>query len=201
MIVDILNDQGVDLHLDTVVIEMGDVNERSAKNFSRLVDAAHHTGQPFIPLVINSAGGELYSLMAIIDTIGASKLPFITVVEGKAMSCGAVLFTFGEKRFIGPNATLMLHDAILIGGDSPSKTHEVTATAEELARLNAIIWEMMEKNTGNRKKALWNRVHKNGRADLFLDAKQALECKLATNIGIPRWQIQVKVNHGLVFPE
>ena len=73
---------------------------------------AHSTGQKVIPVVIDSYGGQVYSLMSMIAAIESAELPVATIVEGKAMSCGAVLLSFGEQgmRFADPHATVMIHD-------------------------------------------------------------------------------------------
>ena len=61
---------------------------------------------------VSPVTGEVYSLMAMISVIKHAEIPVATIVEGKAMSCGAILFSFGEegKRFMCPHATLMIHD-------------------------------------------------------------------------------------------
>jgi ATP-dependent protease ClpP protease subunit len=35
--------------------------------------------------------------MSMISAIKDAELPVATIVEGKAMSCGAILFSFGEE--------------------------------------------------------------------------------------------------------
>ena len=52
--------------------------------------------------------------MTMISAIKNSEIPVATIVEGKAMSCGAVLLTFGEDgmRFADPDATVMIHDVL-----------------------------------------------------------------------------------------
>ena len=87
-------------------------DEKSAQEFSEKMSDAHNTGQPVIPIVIDSYGGQVYALMTMISAIKHSEVPIATIVEGKAMSCGAVLFTFGETgmRYMDPDATLMIHD-------------------------------------------------------------------------------------------
>ena len=61
-----------------------------------------------------------------ISSIKTSKIPVATIVQGKAMSCGAILFSFGEegRRFMDPNATLMIHD---VSSGQLGKVEEVTS--------------------------------------------------------------------------
>jgi membrane-bound ClpP family serine protease len=79
-----------ELRKKPVVIRVNKFNEESAKNFNQSVSLAHNTGQPVIPVIIDSYGGEVYSLMSMISAIKASEVPIATIVEGKAMSCGAI---------------------------------------------------------------------------------------------------------------
>ena len=80
-----------------VIIRVNKFDEAAAKDFASRMAAAHSTGQKVIPVIIDSYGGQVYSLMSMIAQIRASELPVATIVEGKAMSCGAVLLSFGEQ--------------------------------------------------------------------------------------------------------
>ena len=101
-----------ELRKNPVIIRVNKFDEQSAKDFSVSIGSAHNTGQKVIPVVIDSYGGQVYSLMAMIASIKSSEIPIATIVEGKAMSCGAILFSFGEDglRFMDRDATLMIHD-------------------------------------------------------------------------------------------
>ncbi|MAG25530.1 hypothetical protein CMI47_08120, partial [Candidatus Pacearchaeota archaeon] len=97
----------VDLRHNPIIIRVNKFDEKSAKEFQESVAQAHNTGQKVIPVTIDSFGGQVYSLMAMISAIKHAELPVATIVEGKAMSCGAILFSFGEQgmRFMDPDAT------------------------------------------------------------------------------------------------
>ena len=95
-----------------VVIRVRSFTEAAAKEFSNLVTKAQNTGQPVLPVIIDSYGGQVYSLMSMISDIKHSKIPVATIVQGKAMSCGAILSSFGAegKRYMDPDSTVMIHD-------------------------------------------------------------------------------------------
>ena len=95
-----------------VVIRVRKFTEDAAKEFSELMRKAHTTGQPVIPIIIDSYGGQVYSLMSMISDIQHSRIPVATIVQGKAMSCGAILFSFGVDgmRYMDPDATVRIHD-------------------------------------------------------------------------------------------
>ena len=75
----------VELKKSPIIIRVNDFNEDAAKKFQGEIAAAHNTGQKVIPVVIDSYGGEVYSLMSMISAIKNSELPIATIVEGKAM--------------------------------------------------------------------------------------------------------------------
>jgi ATP-dependent Clp protease protease subunit len=64
-----------------------------------------------IKLIINSFGGELYSGLALVDTIDNSLTPVHTICHGSAMSMALVVFAAGHKRFASKYATFMYHEA------------------------------------------------------------------------------------------
>ena len=101
-----------ELRYNPVIIRVNKFDEPAADEFAKKMAVAHNTGQKIIPVVIDSYGGQVYSLMSMISAIRSSELPVATIVEGKAMSCGVVLFSCGAPglRFITPEATLMIHD-------------------------------------------------------------------------------------------
>ena len=175
----------------------GTFDEESAKKFREELemteDAAMAAGQEIIPVIIDSYGGSAYSLLSMIDAINACKLKIATVVESKAMSAGAALFTCGAEgyRFIGPNATVMVHCA---AGHAAGKVHEAKADIKELDRLNTHIFKIMDKNCGKPEGYFWNIVEKEKHmADWFMDANEAVNHNLANHVGIPKLYIDVKM--------
>lgn len=175
-----------------VIIRVNKFDETSAKNFSALMTKAQNTGQPVVPVIIDSYGGQVYSLMSMISDIQHSKIPVATIVQGKAMSCGAILFSFGAqgKRFMDPDATLMIHD---VSSMAWGKVEEVKVSAEETDRLNQKIYHMMAENCGQDEDYFLEIVHDKGHADWFLDAKECKKHKLANHLRVPDLKIDASV--------
>ena len=175
-----------------VVIRVNKFDEKAAQDFSRDVARAQNTGQPVLPIIIDSYGGEVYSLMSMISDIQHSRIPIATIVQGKAMSCGAILFSFGVDgmRYMDPDATLMIHD---VSTGMWGKVEEIKADAKEAERLNQKVYKMMAKNCGHHEDYFLDIVHEKGHADWFLDAKEAKRHKLASKLNIPEMKIDVKV--------
>jgi len=175
-----------------VVIRVNKFDEKAAEDFSKAVARAQNTGQPVLPVIIDSYGGQVYSLMSMISDIQHSRLPVATIVQGKAMSCGAILFSFGVDgmRYMDPDATVMIHDVSSMGW---GKVEEIKADAKEVERLNQKVYKMMAQNCGHDENYFLDIVHEKGHADWFLDAKECKRHKLASKLKIPEMKIGVKV--------
>jgi len=183
----------VELRKNPVIIRVNKFDDDSAKKFSDEIALAHNTGQKIIPVVIDSYGGQVYSLMGMISAIKNSDIPVATIVEGKAMSCGAVLFSFGEQgyRFMDADATIMIHD---VSSMDMGKVEELKAGAKEADRLNTIVYTMMAQNCGKADDYFMKIVDKKKHADWFLDSKQAKRHGLANHVRVPKLSIDISVN-------
>ena len=183
----------VELRKNPVIVRVNKFDEKSVKEFQNSIAMAHNTGQKVIPVVIDSYGGEVYSLMAMISAIKHAEIPIATIVEGKAMSCGAILFSFGEEgmRFMDPNATVMIHD---VSSGQLGKVEEVKASAAETERLNKIVYKMMAQNCGKKDDYFIKLVDKKKHADWFLDATECKKHNLANQLRVPKLNITIDVN-------
>jgi ATP-dependent Clp protease protease subunit len=175
-----------------VVIRVKKFDESAAKEFSEKVSKAQNTGQPVLPVIIDSYGGQVYSLMSMISDIQYSRIPVATIVQGKAMSCGALLFSFGKEgmRYMDPDATIMIHD---VSSMSIGKVEEIKADAEETERLNQKVYKMMAKNCGHHEDYFLDIIHERGHADWFLEANECLKHNLTNHLHIPTLKIEARV--------
>ena len=183
----------VELRKSPVIARVNKFDEESAKNFALDVAQAHSTGQKVIPVVIDSYGGQVYSLLAMVATIRDSELPIATIVEGKAMSCGAVLFTHGEDglRFMDKDSTVMIHD---VSSMEWGKVEELKASTAEAERLNDKIYKMMARNCGKKDDYFLKIVDKKKHADWFLDADECMRHNIANHLRLPTMTVDVSVD-------
>lgn len=177
-----------------VVIRVKNFSGTSCQDFSDQMDKASNSGQPFVPIVIDSYGGEVYSLLEMVGKIETCALPCHTIVESKAMSCGAILFAMGDRRYMSPHATLMIHE---VSSRSFGKTEEIKADAKETDRLNKLIFRIMSKNCGKKPGFFLEMLHDKNNADLFLTAAQAKKVNICTDIGVPTMKVKVTVEYKL----
>jgi len=182
----------VELRKNPVIITVNKFDEKSAKDFQQQIAQAHNTGQKVIPVVIDSYGGQVYSLMTMISAIKHSELPIATIVEGKAMSCGAVLLTFGEEgmRFADQNATVMIHD---VSSGGFGKIEELKADVKEAERLDEKIFTMMARNCGKKDDYFKKKVFQKKHADWFMDAEEAKKHGIVNHLRVPKINISVSV--------
>ena len=183
----------IELRKQPVIIRVNKFDEDSANKFQLEIAQAHNTGQKVIPVIIDSYGGQVYSLMTMISAIKHSEIPIATIVEGKAMSCGAVLLTFGEEgmRFADPDATVMIHD---VSSGGYGKVEELKASSEEAGRLDDKIFTMMARNCGKKDDHFMKIVDKKKHADWFLDAQETKKHNLANHLRVPKLHIKVAVD-------
>jgi ATP-dependent protease ClpP protease subunit len=134
----------------------------------------------------------VYSLLDMIAQIQSSAIPVATVLEGKGMSCGAMLFAMGHQRYMAPWATLMIHD---VSSGSWGKIEEVKADAKETERVHKLIFSLVSKNVGKTEEYFTDILHDKGHAEWYLTAKEAKKHNLATHIGIPELSAEVKVSY------
>ena len=175
-----------------IVIRVKKFDEAAAKEFSDKMSKAQNTGQPVVPIIIDSYGGQVYSLMSMISDIRHSRISVATIVQGKAMSCGALLFSFGKEgmRYMDPDATLMIHD---VSSMTIGKVEEVKADAEETERLNQKVYKMMAKNCGHHEDYFLDIIHEKGHADWFLESDECLKHNLANHLHVPQLKIEATV--------
>ena len=186
----------IELRQDPIIIVVNEFNEESSTEFSTAMSLAQNTGQKVVPVVIDSFGGQVYSLMSMISSIKTSTIPVATIVQGKAMSCGAILSSFGSDglRFMDKDATLMIHD---VASFAFGKVEELKADARESERLNKKVYQMMARNCGKPDDYFTKLIHDKGHADWFLDAEEALEHGIVQHLRVPRLKATVSVDIDL----
>ena len=60
-------------------------------------------------LHINSLGGSVFDALTAIDVIQSCSVPIYTIIEGATASAGTLISVVGKKRYIRPNAHMLIH--------------------------------------------------------------------------------------------
>ena len=179
-----------------ITVTVNKFNEESAHQFKKDMVKAQNSGQKIIPVEIDSYGGEVYSLLKMIDVIKASSVSVATICIGKAMSCGAILLTFGAEghRYMAPSSTVMIHD---VSSGCWGKVEEIKTDAKQVDRLNQFVYRMMANNCGKDSEYFLKIVHEKSHADWYLDAEEAKKHNVVNHLRVPK--IKLKFNVDATF--
>jgi ATP-dependent Clp protease protease subunit len=130
-----------------------------------------------IRLYINSPGGQVYSGMAIYDTMQQVECPVSTVAVGFTASFGTVLLTAGTKgmRYALPNATIHMHQPL---GGAQGQASDIAIQANEILRLRRSLNEILSFHTGQPLERIENDTDR----DIFLTAQQAQDYGLVDSV-------------------
>lgn len=141
---------------------------------------AQSSEQP-IQMFINCPGGEVYSGLAIYDTMQFISAPVQTTCVGIAMSFGSVVLMAGEKgkRFALPNSRIMIHQG---SSGFRGNTPDVEVQAREILSLREILESIYGEHTGQKR----DKLRKDMERDYFMSPKEALDYGLIDEVISPK---------------
>jgi len=142
------------------------INEYDNARADELID---YQRKP-IKIYINSGGGDIYDMWALIDIILNSKTPVYTYCTGYAMSAAFNIFLSGHKRFATKHATFMYHQLWNRYGGRYLDVIENTSEIDYLQK-------DMEKLVCERTKITQEKLDdiRNKKQDWFIRAEEALK--------------------------
>jgi len=131
---------------------------------SKLRTLAEKSTNP-IYLIINCNGGAKTLCLAICDTIRLLSVPVYTVVLGRALSSGALIFLAGEKRYITKFSAVMFHYIRIQGGGLEHMSLGEPELADYLTAIkkgNKLVERFIIERTGIKRKKLkeWMAIEK-----------------------------------------
>jgi ATP-dependent protease ClpP protease subunit len=128
-----------------------------------------------IYLHIKTSGGDLHSTLSAIDCMASLRNPVYTVVTGIVASAGTILSTAGEKRYIEPNAYVLIHELSSLMWGKFSRIKDKYTNLEKL--MNHIISHYALR-TKLREKELRTIL----KSDIEWNAKEAIQKGIADEI-------------------
>lgn len=130
-----------------------------------------------ISLYINSPGGEVYSGLAILDTMNFIKPQVSTICVGMAASMAAVLLSAGAKgkRFCLPHSKVMIHQP---SGGAQGQQTEIEIVAEEIKKTRRELNKILSDASGQP----IEKVQADTERDNYLTAAEALDYGLIDRI-------------------
>jgi len=179
---------------EPIVIRVNDFDEYAAKKFSEEMRKAHNTGQPVVPVLIDSFGGYVYSLLSMLADIENASLPVATIAVGKAMSCGSFLLGFGTPgyRYADTNATVMVHD---MAAGSWGKIEELKSHTKHADTLQKRHFKKFAKHCGHEDPEYFlKKLHEKSHAEWYMAAVEAKKQLLVDHIGVPTFKTIIAVD-------
>ncbi len=105
-----------------------------------------------ITLYINTPGGEVYSGMAIYDTMQHVKCDVCVIATWLAASMGSIFLAWWTKgkRYALPHSKIMIHQPLITGGGLTGQATDIQIEAEEMMKIKKMFIELMAKHTGQK---------------------------------------------------
>jgi ATP-dependent Clp protease protease subunit len=130
-----------------------------------------------ISIYINSPGGQVYSGLAIYDTMQFIRPDIQTICVGIAMSMGAVILSGGAegKRLALPNAKMLIHQ---VSGGFQGQATDIEIQARETIALKRRLEEILSEHTGRPQE----QVAKDMERDYFMTSQEAQDYGIIDNV-------------------
>ena len=167
---------------DRIIFLGEEINSVSANLVvAQLLHLESQDAEKDISLYINSPGGEVYSGLAILDTMNFIKPQVSTICVGMAASMAAVLLSAGAKgkRFCLPHSKVMIHQP---SGGASGQATDVQLHAQWLLRTKGKMNKLMSEMTHQP----LERIERDVERDYFMTAEEALAYGIIDEIYQPR---------------
>ena len=163
---------------DRIIFLCEEINSVSANLVvAQLLHLESQDAEKDISLYINSPGGEVYSGLAILDTMNFIKPQVSTICVGMAASMAAVLLSAGArgKRFCLPHSKVMIHQP---SGGAQGQQTEIEIVAEEIKKTRRELNQILSDASGQP----IEKVQADTERDNYLTAADALDYGLIDRI-------------------
>ena len=163
---------------DRIIFLGEEINSVSANLVvAQLLHLESQDAEKDISLYINSPGGEVYSGLAILDTMNFIKPQVSTICVGRAASMAAVLLSAGAKgkRFCLPHSKVMIHQP---SGGAQGQQTEIEIVAEEIKKTRRELNQILSDASGQP----IEKVQADTERDNYLTAAEALDYGLIDRI-------------------
>jgi ATP-dependent Clp protease, protease subunit len=144
---------------------------------AQLLYLSHEDPDKMIQMYINSPGGQIYSGLAIYDTMKMIPNKISTVAVGVTASFGTVLLAAGTKgqRYALPHATIHMHQPL---GGAEGQASDIEIQAKEILRLKSRLNQILSESTGQTLEVIQRDTDRN----FYLEAEQAVEYGLVDQV-------------------
>jgi len=133
-----------------------------------------------INLYINSPGGSVHAGLAIYDIMQFVRPDVATYCIGLAASMGSLLLTSGAqgKRYILPNARVMLHQPLVAGSGISGQVSDIEIQAREMTYTKKQLTDIYSRHTGMDNETLTKMMDR----DRYFSGEEAKELALLDHV-------------------
>ena len=162
---------------DRIIFISGEINDTLSNSVVAELLYLDSISHEDIYLYINSPGGSVTAGLAIYDTMNYIESDVSTICFGIAASMAAVILSSGtkKKRFILPNADIMIHQVL---GKSEGQASDIEISTKRILNLKKRLNRILSKNTNKNIKT----IEKDTDRDNYLSAQEAIEYGLVDKI-------------------
>jgi len=163
---------------DRFIYLSGIIDEDKSKEvIERLLELQHNDPLEEITIIVNSGGGEIYSMFAITDMMDMMHADIRTVCLGTAASAGSFIFLCGTKgkRFMSKHSNLMMHQ---VSGGTYGTTADIDVQVNEIRYLQQEMINVIEE----RSKLTGEEIKKFIDRDFYIRPEQAIEFGLCDDV-------------------
>jgi len=169
---------------DRIIFLAGPIIDPLANSIiAQMLFLASKDSKKDIKLYINSPGGAVTSALAVYDTMQYIGCPISTVCVGLAASGAGMLLGAGTKgkRFVLPNAEIMLHQIAIPGGLAGDASF-IEITAKQIVKIKEKLNQILVNHTGQPMEKVQNDTDR----DFYLSAQEAKEYGLVDEVISPK---------------
>ena len=133
-----------------------------------------------IIMYINTPGWEVYSGMAIYDTMQYIKCDVVTISTWLSASMGSIFLAGGTKwkRYALPHSKVMIHQPLISGGGITGQATDIQIEAEEMMKVKSMFIDIMAGHTGQKPEQVEKDMERNN----WMTPEEALEYGLIDKI-------------------
>jgi len=132
-------------------------------------------GDEPIQLYISSPGGEVMAGLSILDIMTSLRSPVHTVALGMVASMASILLVHGDRRYMLPNAQVMLHQPL---GGAQGQASDIEITAQQIIKIKKKLNAMLADKTGQP----LEKIERVTDRDSYFDAEESLAFGLVDEI-------------------
>lgn len=165
---------------DNIVFIDGEIRDDMADDIvAELLYLTSVDSEKEISLYINSPGGSVSAGMAIIDTMRNIPNSVTTICIGMCASMGAYILSQGDKRYILPNAEVMIHQPL---GGTQGQATDMKIACQHIEKTKEKLIKDLSDSTGQPIEKIRADVER----DYWMDAQEALEYGIIDEIIEPK---------------